>query len=233
MNQAFQLYQLQKIDSQLDVIENRLNEIIKILDTDQTLKQTETAVQQKQQEIHQARMSMNKIDDAVQAQKIKIETSSVALYGGKIQNPKELQDLQNEISSLKKYLANLEDQELEAMINFDQLELELKKALENQKTAQAEFVEKQSKLLGEQLQLNRTKEKLLAERAAVIPSILTESMELYLKLRRTKRGIAVASITEGACTGCGSSLTPAEWQAARSPRQVAYCSSCGRILYAG
>ena len=233
MNQAFQLYQLQKIDSQLDVIENRLNEIKKILDADQTVKQAETAVQQKKEEIQQAHMAMKKIDDAVQAQKIKIETSNASLYGGKIQNPKELQDLQNEISSLKKHLANLEDQELEAMIQFDQLELDMKKAVENQKSAQGEFVEKQSKLLGEQLQLNKTKEKLLAERAAAIPSILPEELEIYLKLRKTKRGIAVASVTEGACTGCGSNLTPAEWQTARSPRQVAFCSTCGRILYAG
>jgi predicted nucleic acid-binding Zn-ribbon protein len=233
MNQAFQLYQLQKIDSQLDVIENRLSEITRILNADETLKLAEAAVQQKQEELHQEKLSLQKIDDAVQAQKIKIETSSVALYGGKIHNPKELQDLQNEISSLKKHLAVLEDQELEAMIRYDQLELDLKKALENQKNAKGEVVEKQSKLLGEQLQLTKTKEKLLAERAAVVPAILPENLEMYLKLRKTKRGVAVASITDEACTGCGSNLTPAEWQAARSPRQVAYCSSCGRILYAG
>ncbi len=233
MNQAFQLYQLQKIDSQLDVIENRLNEINKILDADETLKLAEAAVQQKQQELHQEKLSMQRIDDKVQAQKIKIETSSAALYGGKIQNPKELQDLQSEISSLKKHLAVLEDQELESMISYDQLELDLKKALENQKNAQAELAEKQSKLLGEQLQLSKTKEKLLAERAAAVPSILPENLEMYFKLRKTKRGVAVASVSDEACTGCGSNLTPAEWQAARSPRQVAYCSSCGRILYAG
>ncbi len=233
MNQAFQLYQLQKIDSQSDVIENRLSEITKILNADETLKLAEAAVQQKQEELHQEKLSLQKIDDGVQAQKIKIETSSAALYGGKIQSPKELQDLQNEISSLKKRLAVLEDQELEAMLRYDQLELDLKKALENQKNAKGEVVEKQSKLLGEQLQLTRTKEKLLAERAAVVPAILPENLEMYLKLRKTKRGVAVASVTDEACTGCGSNLTPAEWQAARSPRQVAYCSSCGRILYAG
>jgi uncharacterized protein len=233
MNQAFQLYQLQKIDSQLDVIENRLSEIAKILDADETLKLAEAAVQQKQQQLHQEKLSMQRIDDSVQAQKIKIETSSVALYGGKIQNPKELQDLQSEISSLKKHLAVLEDQELEAMLHYDQLELELKQAQENQKMAQGEVAEKQSKLLGEQFQGTKTKEKLLAERAAVLPSILPENLEMYLKLRKTKRGVAVASVTDEACTGCGSNLTPAEWQTARSPRQVAYCSSCGRILYAG
>ena len=140
MNQAFQLYQLQKIDSQMDIIDNRLNEIARILDADETLKLAEAAVQQKQQELRQEKLSMQKIDDAVQAQKIKIETSNASLYGGKIQNPKELQDLQNEIISLKKHLAVLEDQELEAMIRFDQLELDVKKALENQKFAQASSV---------------------------------------------------------------------------------------------
>jgi predicted nucleic acid-binding Zn-ribbon protein len=233
MNQAFQLYQLQKIDSQLDTIENRLSEIARILVADETREQAETAVHQKQQEIQLARLSIQKLEDVVQAQKIKVETSIAALYGGKISNPKELQDLQNEVGSLKKYLANLEDQELEAMISFDQLDLDLKKDMDNQKFVQSNFAEKQSRLLGEQLQLNRTKEKLLAERNATVPSILPENLDFYLKLRKTKRGIAVASITDGACTGCGSTLTPAEWQAARSPRQVVYCSSCGRILYAG
>ena len=102
MNQAFQLYQLQKIDSQMDIIDNRLNEIARILDADETLKLAEAAVQQKQQELRQEKLSMQKIDDAVQAQKIKIETSNASLYGGKIQNPKELQDLQNEIIVWKK-----------------------------------------------------------------------------------------------------------------------------------
>ncbi len=42
-----------------------------------------------------------------------------------MQNPKELQDLQKDIASLKKYLFTLEERELEAMIKAEDAENDL------------------------------------------------------------------------------------------------------------
>ena len=54
----------------------------------------------------------------------------------------------------------------------------------------------------------------------------------YDELRRIRRGVAVARIDRNMCLGCRTTLSTSEVQKARQG-QVAYCSSCGRILYAG
>lgn len=233
MNQAFHLFQLQKIDSGLDILLNRLNEINKVLSSDETLKQADAKLNEVNILLGQAQANLRKIEEAGKAQQIKIETSSAALYGGKIHNPKELQDLQNEIVSLKKYLSTLEDQQLEAMFMVEQVEHDLQSASNDYTLVQATVANQKAGLLGEQSQVSRDKGKLTLERDASINSIQPNNLEKYQKLRKLKRGFAVASISEGACTACGATLPPAEWQAARSPYLIVYCSSCGRILYAG
>ena len=86
---------------------------------------------------------------------------------------------------------------------------------------------------GEFASLEKKKENLLTERHAVIQNLEEDALQKYETLRKTKRGLAVALVSEQACTGCGSTLTPADWQAARSPQRLVLCATCGRILYAG
>ncbi|MFN2235225.1 MAG: C4-type zinc ribbon domain-containing protein [Anaerolineales bacterium] len=47
-----------------------------------------------------------------------------------------------------------------------------------------------------------------------------------------RAGVAVAKVEDRACKACGSTLTASLNQAARSPSQIVFCDSCGRILYA-
>ena len=203
--QAEALYRLQQIDLKVGQQRKRLKEIAVALEDNQSIVVAQAQVESAQKAVTPLRTKARDLELEIQSNAQKTKASEDRLYGGSVRNHKELQDLQNEIASLKKYLANLEDQELEAMINYDQLDLDLKKAIDIQKLAQGEFAEKQARLLGEQNQLNKTKERLTAERNAIAPSILPENLEIYNKLRKTKRGVAVASISEGACTGCGSS----------------------------
>ena len=233
MSQAFHLVQLQKIDTQLDQLKNRLSEIERTLNSNEALQQAQLENKAAGDQVHQAQSVLRNAENIVQSQRIKIETSESALYGGKIHNPKELQDLQVDIQSLKKYLAVLEDQQLEAMLNLEQVEELQKATLERVNRVMAETANQSASLLGEQGQLFRTQERLQTERQAVLPQITAENIAIYGRLREQKRGMAVCQVEDGACKGCGTSLRPAEIQAARSPSLLVRCSTCGRILYAG
>ncbi len=233
MSLAFHLAQLQKIDTQLDQLKNRLNEIERILNSNEALQQAQLENKAAGEQVLQAQRVLRNTEDAVQNQRIKIETSEAALYGGKIHNPKELQDLQVEIHSLKKYHTTLEDQQLEAMLSLEQVEGRQQATMERVSRVLAETANQSASLLGEQGQLTRTQERLQTERLAVLPQITPENIIVYSRLRELKRGMAVCQVEDGACKGCGSSLRPAEIQAARSPSQLVRCSTCGRILYAG
>ena len=233
MSQAFHLAQLQKVDTQLDQIQTRLSAIEQELHSNDALKLAQSADELAQQQVRQSQRALRSAEDAVQAVRIKIETSEASLYGGKIKNPKELQDIQNEVQALKRRLAELEDQELEAMINLEASEETEKSKKQQLLKTQAEATTHSAGLVGEQSQLIRLRERLITEREAILPQITPEYITTYSRLREQKRGLAVCQVQDGACAGCGTVLRPAEWQAARSPSQVVRCSTCGRILYAG
>ena len=162
-----------------------------------------------------------------------MEMSEASLYGGKIKIPKELKDLQEEIASIKRHISAIEDQELEAMELVEQAEIFYKdKNIALEKT-RADFANAKAGLLGELTQINKNKEHLTSEREVIITAISQENLEIYNRLRIQKRGLAVTTTIDDACSGCGFSLRPAEMQVARNPLNLAYCASCGRIIYAG
>lgn len=233
MNQALHLSQLQKIDTQLDQINLRLKEITSIMAADQSIQEAEADLENTRQALRLAHRELQKAEEKVQNQRVKIETSDAALYGGKIRNPKELQDIQLEIQSLKKYLVTLEDQQLEAMLVYEAAELEKEQAEQNLIRVQAQQASSQSHLLGEKDTLERQAERLRVEYRVAESQVDANSLSIYRRLREQKRGLAVTAIEDGACKACGSGLRPAELQSARSPNNLVFCSSCGRIIYAG
>lgn len=233
MSSSFHLYQLQKIDTQLDQISQRSNEIQRLLEEDTNLRAAKQQLEAAEKQARIARQALHQVEASVQAKRVKKEQSEASLYGGLIKNPKELQDLQNEVASLKRVITKLEDEELEAMIAVEEAEDALKTAQQQMAQAQAEFTQQNASLTGEQSQLTRTAERLHAERELVTSQISVDSISSYDRLRKAKRGVAVAFVDEDSCGTCGAALTPAERQSARSPHQIVLCPSCGRILYAG
>jgi predicted nucleic acid-binding Zn-ribbon protein len=233
MSQVITLFRLQKIDTRRDHIALRLGEIEKILSEDLALLQAQNQQVETEQVLQQKRKSLNHAEDAVQAQMTKIEQADTALYGGRIRNPKELQDLQNDVRSLKRYLATLEDEQLEAMVALEDTETQLQTATTALQLAEAKSEGQHATLVAEKTALLKEREKLDAERQAAIGAISEDTLKIYERLRLQRRGVAVAAVVDRACEACGVTLSPAEWQIARSPTQITYCSTCGRILYAG
>lgn len=233
MNQVLNLSQLQKIDIALDHIHQRLHEIEQIIAADVTIQQAEMNLSTSKSAYAASRTALKLADEKANSQRLKIETNESSLYAGKIQNPKELQDLQKEIASLKKYLITLEDQLLEAMLASEESQDHLKQAEGGLVAAQAEFSQRQASLLGERMALEQQKNRLLAERTACLAQIESPSLAIYERLRSQKRGVALSLIEDGACKCCGAMLRPAELQEAHSPDKLVFCNSCGRIIYIG
>lgn len=233
MNETIHLHHLQTIDHQIDKIDTRMAEIITLVESKTLVQEAEALSHVERKKSTEAKTRLRQIEDAVEKLRLKIELDEASLYGGRIHNPKELQDLQHEIVSLKKHMVELEEQQLEAMLALEQAENVQKSADDHLTQIQAKDIEDKSTLRGEHAHLAKQKERLLVERNAAVNSIPAEFLNIYSQLRKQKRGTAVSLVVDGGCSSCGSTLRPAEKQAARSPSQITYCSSCGRILYAG
>lgn len=228
---GFQLFQLQEIDSAIDIANRRIKEIEKNLADESLINQAKDFVEMCEANYQQQKTLFNSIDNDIQSKKIKKAQSDSSLYGGTISNSKELQDLQKEIASLTAYIAKSEDELMTKYIDLENAEKELVDAKENLHIKLTEFESQKSLLIGEKNNLAHSLNNLLGKRGSVIAPIEKAILENYESLRRSKNGIAVARLQDDSCSSCGSSLTANQCQQARSQVKLFNCTSCGRFVY--
>jgi len=233
MSQPFKLYRLQQIDSKINSIRSRFTEIDISLNDNSSLRVAQNQAETTSQSLQEAQKGLQIAERNVQDLQIKIQQSEATLYSGKVKNPKELQDIQSEAAALKKYLNILEERQLDAMILFEEAELEHNKSETNLKSIRTNNAVKNSKLIEEQSTLLRDLDHLESERHVAVGSIPSDDLKIYDLLRKQKNGVAVAKVMDKNCLACGSTLTPSLLQTAHSPSQLTRCATCGRILYVG
>lgn len=233
MNAALGLYRLQQVDSQMDQVRARLKAIRETLENDLELRSAMDAVSAAEELHRQASRALKETEAEVEKQSIKIEQTESSLYSGSVHNPKELQDLQLDVTSLKKHLGTLEERELDAMVRAEEAENEFQSARENLDSLRSSLKDQNHDLTTESETLNRDLDRLKAERDAVTGDINAQLLKTYEGLRQHKRGMAVAIISDDACSACGTTLTASQQQGARNAAQLYYCPTCGRILYSG
>ncbi len=231
MSNVLILYRLQQVDSRLSQIDSSLQAIQFTLDNNAELQAARQRLEQAESAARSAEKSLKEAEYNSQHQRIKLEQIEASLYGGRIQNPKELQDLQNDVTSLKRRLRELEDIQLDAMISLESVRETLQQTQLDYNRVHGQSISKNAALLSERDTLQKERERFLAQRLAILPAIDQSSLTLYDDLRHSHRGVAVADVIENSCEACGSSLTPGHAQSVRTSSQLVHCPSCGRILY--
>ena len=232
MNQAFHLYQLQKVDTQIGRIQARIDEIDAIITRDERIVSAENGIHKARLELEKLRKTLREYEETGRSIRLEIETNEASMYSGKIRNPKELSDLQSKVNSDKKKRDQNEDAQIEGMLKIETQEALINSLTDQLHLVQSEVATSQSLLLGEKSQLQKQKETLEVERSAKLTSIPKDQVETYLRLMKQKRGTAVAKVDDRTCEACGAPLTAGEWQTVRSSAGLSFCSTCGRILYA-
>jgi uncharacterized protein len=231
MSQTLSLYRLQQIDTQIDRLRGRLQAIQKILNDDNQLRQLVEKFNAAEDRCKKAENALKQAENDVQSQFIKIEQNQSSLYGAKSHSPKELQDLQNDVAALKRYLVVLEDRQLDTMQEAETAETERQIAKSKVEQARSERSVQDMTLIQERTALNVDLDRFNIERSAVSEPIPATELGIYDQLRQQRRGIAVAVIGDNSCGACGSTLSLAQIQSARSSGGMMLCPSCGRILY--
>lgn len=230
MSRSGDLYELQTIDTSLDQYRKRLSEITANLSDKTAVRSAEVSFILAEEALKKGSTELKEAEQKVRDQRLKIKTTDAKLYGGKISNPKELKDLQDESEALRRYLNVLEDRQLECMLQVDDVLARHSKAKEKL----AEIKEKTKRLHQEWIAEKETIEgevkALENRRQSTIILIPSEDQVRYENLRNKGHGLAVAKVKNGSCSACGAILTAALNQAARSPNQITLCDTCGRIL---
>jgi predicted nucleic acid-binding Zn-ribbon protein len=232
MSRSSLLYDLQLIDSQLDQHKNRLEEIGIILADNTDIKKAEITLKTTEEILNAGEKDLREAETKVKEQRLRIKQTDTKLYGGNIRNPKELQDLQEESDSLKRYLSLLEDRQLECMLDVDDKKERSETAHRSLSKVLDNFDALHNGLIAERTMIEIKCQVLETRRRSIAELISPEDFTIYENLRRNRLGVAVSKVNDRACSACGATLTAALYQASRSLSQITLCDTCGRILFA-
>ena len=232
MSRPQKLYRLQQIDSKVDQADIRLKEIESLLSDNPNLRKATALAARAENNLLETQKEQRQAETKVKDQRIKIEQVEATLYSGTVRNPKELQDIQNEVAAHKRFLDTLEERQLEAMLAVDQADDEFQEAQKTLQKYRFQAEKQQAELTREREQIRDELAASLKQRKLAESTVIPDDLTTYNRLRKQRAGVAVAKVKERACNACGSTLSAALHQAARSPSQVVFCDSCGRILYA-
>ena len=148
------------------------------------------------------------------------------------QNQKEYETAMREIDALQKQITAFETQIVESMEQGEGVEKELEERADEISTLDAKrdaaLAEFDSQLKAERAEFE-AETKIRAKGFATLPDRLAAA---YNRLaQRSRDGIAVAEVVNGACSACHMSLRPQAMVEVRKGQEIMLCESCSRILY--
>jgi predicted nucleic acid-binding Zn-ribbon protein len=148
------------------------------------------------------------------------------------QNQKEYETAMREIDALQKQITAFETQIVESMEQVEGVDKELGERAEEISTLdskrEAALKEFDSQLAAERAEFNTE----TAHREKAFATLPDRLAAAYNRLaQRSRDGIAVAEVVNGACSACHMSLRPQAMVEVRKGQEIIVCESCARILY--
>lgn len=227
------LYELQKIDLNMNKARRRVALIRRKLEEPEELKQARNAVATQHSEVE--RLQARQLDAELNSRQLaeRIQESERRLMSGEVRNARELEALQSSIESMKRQRAQIEEVAIESMQQSE----EHQRRLAEQRAALARienaWLAQKATLEEEETKYRRIYAQLKQQRQQLSARLGAEALSLYSQLVERKAGIAVAAVQNDACSACNMTLPTSVISHARmGDGTPVYCPSCGRILFA-
>lgn len=136
-----------------------------------------------------------------------------------------------EVEGLKQKISMLEE---EILVTLDAIDGAVKIRVQEEekvRVTQAEFLKNKQEREGELHKLQSRLAIVRRTREGRSGSVEASLLQLYLRLLKSRDGLAVANATGRTCEGCHVTLTPQLYLEVRRNEAIRTCEGCGRILY--
>ena len=229
------LLSVQEHDTNLDQLTHRLahlpteRELAEVMTTLVGLEATTAQVQGRR---HDLGRDQQRLEDEISSLGDKATQHDKALYSGVVNNPRELQAMQDEIAALRRRISQLEDQDLELMEQIDPLDADLARSAASHAELDQRAATLRAQIAEEQVAIEADLQRVGDERAALAATVEPDLLAEYDTLRPQSGGIAIARLVGGSCGGCHLSLSAVEVDRIKKlpPEAAAHCEECGRLL---
>jgi len=223
------LHELEALDRELEAREEALARVEGELGQREEVARAEEAVAEAQrylQELQKEERDANYALDDLQA---KIKTVEQKLYSGKVNNPKELTTMQQDVELLVDKRRKAEERVLAVMEKIEDARESLHDRMVLRRDVELAWQKRQQELAKEQKELKEAIASMQSQRQAQASRIPPGHIKEYEQTRKRCRP-AVARVEQGMCQGCRISLPVGIMQRARG-QELVPCPSCSRILF--
>ena len=226
-----------KLVIRLQDIDNRLGELsreiaslpVHIAEIEKKLVSHERKLEADRAALSANQKERKKCESDIQIQEQKISKLKDQMLQAKTND--QYRAFQNEIDFCQNEIRKSEDRILELMSESEPLDKNVKiaeAALRDEKTqVEREKQEARDRTAVDQ----KAATDLRTERAGVVTAVTPATYQRYERVRKSRKGIAVAEAVEGRCSACNLSMRLQFFQDLKKGDQVMSCESCQRILY--
>ncbi|MEJ5308540.1 MAG: hypothetical protein WHX52_02105 [Anaerolineae bacterium] len=225
------LLRFQDIDLELQRLNQRLAEIAAVLHDTDALTEAQRNAEQAARAAATARKAQKDIEFELQRTQTELQQTEQRLYSGSVTNPRQLEDLQAKSQSLRKWVAKLEDDLLEAMVAREEAEAADTQASASLKHLTTKRTTLEQNLAAERAVLQTRAQTLQEEAARVQERIPPAIMDSYRYLTSRTGGIPVARLNGDICSMCGVEVLKPIQRKIKNGEE-AYCDGCRRLLVA-
>jgi predicted nucleic acid-binding Zn-ribbon protein len=154
------------------------------------------------------------------------------LDSGAVTSPKDLENLQREITSLAKRQGDLEDVVLEIMERRESAQERAAELTERVSSVQSKIDDATARRDAALESLDGEAATATKQREVIAAAIPADLLGLYDKLRQQQGGVGAAKLYQRTCQGCRQelSITDINEIRAAAPDTVVRCENCRRIL---
>ena len=224
------LIQLQELDSQIKNTSIFLENIpLQIEDINKKKEETFQIVTQAKEKMAQNQKNRRNLEEEVKDIKVKISKFNLQLND--IKTNIEYKLLLKGIDGAQKRVSELEDEIINEMLSADEIEEEIKAASQKYSKVEEEFSKEKEILQEKQKESENKKNELTKKREVLLTKIPADRTRIYLKIFKSKDGIALSPLTGEFCSLCHMRIRPQVLNELTGNEKLILCENCGRILY--
>ncbi len=224
------LYELQKIDSEIDKIRTIRGELpLEVQDLEDELIGLGTRVEKLKKDIAVAKEEIAKRKRGIEEATARKQQSEEKINN--VSNSREFDSLNKEIDYQGLEIELHQKKIRDAQRILADKEVALATAEQTKNERQVELEAKKSELNGIVAEYHQREEELSVKSAQLATKIEERLLTAYKKIRHGARnGLAVVTVDRNACGGCFNNIPPQRQLDICSHKKVIVCEYCGRIL---
>jgi len=162
---------------------------------------------------------------------IKAQISKYKLQLNQVKTNREYQSLLKEIEDLQQKIDRLEEEIIGELLNADQIEADIKAAVERDREEHSRFEQEKTALAREKEHWAGQVRELESRRKTLLPKIPPDQASLYERISLRMGGRALSPVTDDFCTLCHMRIRPQMLSQLIEKNEILLCENCGRILY--